>query len=147
MNGRRVFLGLIGATAGTLALPACGSPAGSPTEASGPLSGGNISALPVGTLSVIDGQPVVIARDAMGVYAMSTICTHARCDMRDSGSISNGGLECSCHGSSFDANGVPFAGPARSVLPHWKVTIAADGSITVLAGTAVDPSVRVSAAG
>jgi cytochrome b6-f complex iron-sulfur subunit len=122
------------------ALPACQNPTGSaPT---GPVSAGNVSSLKMNTLQVLSSN-VVIGRDNQGLYAMSAVCPHAGCLVEDtSGSIS-AGLSCPCHGSAFDGNGGVTRGPARSSLQHYKVTIAADGSITVDGGTTVAADVRV----
>ena len=144
MENRRYFLKVLGASA-ALAI-GCGSDTGQ-SEASGTFAAGNVSALPVGTIRAIDGQPLVIARDAGGVYAMSTICTHQQCDMNGgSGRISNSELVCTCHDSHFDTNGTPTSGPAGSPLKHFQVTINAAGEITIDASTTVASGVRVAVA-
>lgn len=141
MENRRHFLKVIGAGA-ALAI-GCGSDTGQ-SEASGTFSAGNVSALPVGTIKAIDGQPLVIARDAGGVYAMSTICTHEQCDMNGgSGKISNTELVCTCHDSYFDTNGNVKSGPAHGQLKHYLVTIDAAGEIVITAGSAVSGDTRV----
>jgi len=128
---RREILMLAGATTGLVvlggAVSGCGNPTGSPPT--GPVAAGNISALTVGTLLVMSN--FVVARDANGVYAMSAVCTHAGCLLDDSADKISTGLSCPCHGSTFDGSGSVTAGPARSPLQHYAVTIAADGSITV----------------
>ena len=132
MENRRHFLKMIGATATTIAI-GCGDNGGQ-SEASGTFAAGNVSALSVGTIKAIDGQPLVIARDAGGIYAMSTICTHEQCDMNGSdGHISNTELVCTCHSSHFDANGNRTAGPASGQLKHYKVTMDASGELTITA--------------
>ena len=69
----------------------------------GPVSGGNVSALAVGALVVMSN--VVVARDSNGVYAMSGVCTHAGCLLNDGSDTIANGLNCPCHGSTFDGNG------------------------------------------
>jgi cytochrome b6-f complex iron-sulfur subunit len=142
---RRQLLMLAGATSGLVALGAamsgCGDPTGAPPT--GPVAGGNISALTMGTLLVMTN--FVVARDASGVYAMSAVCTHAGCLLDDSADKISTGLSCPCHGSSFDGNGSVTAGPARSALQHYAVTIAADGSITVDGSQPVSASTRTPA--
>jgi Rieske Fe-S protein len=143
MNDRRHFLKVIGATATTIAI-GCGDDGGGQAEATGTFSGGNVKDLAVGSIKAISGQPAVIARDAKGLYAMSTICTHEQCDMNGSnGTISSTGLTCTCHGSDFDVNGTPTAGPAKSQLKHFTVTLSATGDITINAGAAIDAATRV----
>jgi Rieske Fe-S protein len=139
---RRELLILAGASAGMVviggAVSGCGDPTGSPPT--GPVAGGNISAMTVGTLLVMTN--FVVARDANGVYAMSAVCTHAGCLLDDGADKISTGLGCPCHGSTFDGNGNVTAGPARSPLQHYAVTIAADGSITVDGSQPVSASTR-----
>jgi hypothetical protein len=56
----------------------------------GPVPAGNVSDLATGVPRVLD-QSVVVYRDALGVYAMSTICTHNRCDISKGGVIDAAG--------------------------------------------------------
>lgn len=123
------------------ALPGCGNPTGSPPT--GPVTAGNVSELPIGTLLVMSN--VVVARDANGVYAMSAVCTHAGCLLDDSNSTIASGLSCPCHGSTFDGSGAVTGGPARSSLQHYAVTVASDGTITVDGSQAVSASTRTAA--
>ena len=140
--GRREMLVLAGASAGALVavavLPACGPATGSPPT--GPISAGNVSGLSVGSMRVMSN--VVVARDAAGVYAMSAVCTHAGCLLDDGASTIAAGLSCPCHGSKFDGDGAVTAGPARTPLQHYAVTVAADGSIVVDGSQAVSASTR-----
>lgn len=108
-----------------------------------PVSAGNVSALSVGDLKAVTGEPLAIGRDANGVYAMSAVCTHADCDMTVSGSISSSGAFCSCHGSRFDANGNVTQGPARTALEHLAVTVDGSGNITIDPTKIVAASARV----
>jgi cytochrome b6-f complex iron-sulfur subunit len=142
--GRRQLLRLAGTATGALffakTLAACQNPTGSPPT--GTVSAGNVSSLKLDTLQVLSSD-VVIGRDNQGVYAMSAVCPHAGCLVEDSSGSLSAGLSCPCHGSAFDGNGGVTRGPARSSLQHYKVTIAADGSITVDGSTPVAADVRV----
>src|SRR4051794_24524948 len=127
---RRRLLCLAGCSTGLMMIGAgtgCGDPMGSPPT--GPVSGGNVSALSLGALLVLSN--VAVGRDAEGVYAMSAVCTHAGCLLADSAQTIAGGLNCPCHGSLFDGDGAVTRGPARAALQHYQVTVAPDGSITV----------------
>jgi Rieske Fe-S protein len=62
---------------------------------------------------------------------MSAVCTHAGCFLDDGAQTIAAGLNCPCHGSTFDGNGGVTRGPAGTPLQHYAVTITADGSITV----------------
>ena len=123
------------------AVAACGPATGSPPT--GPVAAGNISALSVGTLLVMSN--VVVARDSGGVYAMSAICTHQGCFLEDGSKTINTGLQCPCHGSAFDGNGMVTNGPAKDALQHYNVTIGSDGGITVDGSVKVDATTRAGA--
>ncbi|MDB4985970.1 MAG: Chitinase [Myxococcaceae bacterium] len=74
---------------------------------------------------------------------MSLVCTHDGCDMSVDGTVSADGIFCSCHGSRFDANGKVLHGPARSTLPHFLVSVDADGLLIIHSGTEVDAVTRL----
>ena len=124
---------------------ACGDDAAS--EATGPHAAGNVADLPVGTVRALSGVPLAIARDAEGVYAMTTICTHEQCDMNGgNGSVDATGLRCTCHNSTFDVNGNRLSGPANAPLRHFAVTVDAAGALTVDASSVVAQNVRLAIA-
>ena len=82
---------------------------------------------PPGEAFVPAGRPVAVFRDAEGVYAISTICTHLGCVVKPTPE----GFDCPCHGSRFAADGTVTKGPAPRPLPWLKVTAAAaNGSST-----------------
>ena len=141
---RRRFLRMT-AAAGLVA--GCGTPAtGSEPEPFGTVTAGNVSELTVGTLQMVPGAPAYIGRDAHGLYAMTSTCTHEGCDMISQGSVDAAGVYCACHGSRFDANGAVLQGPATVALAHFKVSVDANGSITVEGGSQVSASVRLAVA-
>ena len=82
------------------------------------------------------GRAVVLFRDEEGVYAISKICTHLGCIVRNTGA----GFECPCHGSRFAVDGSVTKGPAPQPLPWYQVTGAGgeyvvDEDVTVPPGT------------
>jgi Rieske Fe-S protein len=86
------------------------------------------------------GRSVAMFRDADGVYAISTICTHLGCIVKSTAE----GFECPCHGSRFAADGTVKRGPAPRALAWLKVTggggnYIVDEGTTVPAGTKVKP--------
>lgn len=92
--------------------------------------------LAAGEAFVPPGRAVAIFRDADGVHAVSTICTHLGCVVK----AGPDGFECPCHGSRFHADGTVTKGPAPRPLPWLKVTVAGalvtiDEGTTVPAGT------------
>jgi Rieske Fe-S protein len=145
-TGRRRFLKLAGASTALLA-SACGTSEDGPSGATGPIAAGNARDVPVGTLRGVGDQPLVIGRDASGLYAVSTICTHQRCNIRTSGQITANGFDCNCHGSRYDANGSVTRGPATRALDHYQVKLEADGSIIIYAGQVVDKDARIAVPG
>jgi cytochrome b6-f complex iron-sulfur subunit len=143
---RRRFLQVLAAgavtTAAAGALSACSGQSGSGApEPVGDVTAGNVSALQEGTVKAVSGSPVFVGRDSNGVYAMTTTCTHAGCDMSSAQAISTK-ITCSCHGSAFDLNGNVVNGPASSPLAHYAVSLATDGTITVHGAQEVSASTR-----
>lgn len=134
---RRTF---IGSTAAACVCPAallgCGG------QPSGRIEAGNIADLSSGELVPILGERVAVGLDPDGLYAISTACTHAGCDMARQGTVSSSGLDCDCHGSRFGGDGRVLKGPAKEPLPHFAVLLGDDGSITVDADTHVGPEAR-----
>jgi Rieske Fe-S protein len=147
---RRYFLKVlaVGAATSAGALSACsGSNSGGQAEAFGDVNAGNVSALVVNQVKPVPGAPVFVGRDSGGVYAMTTTCTHQGCDLATGMiSSSNQTISCPCHGSLFSFNGDVETGPAPTPLEHFKVDIAADGTITVHGATTVASTVRVAVA-
>lgn len=137
---RRCFLRVIvlGAT-GSIA--ACGG-GGAEPEAFGRVAAGNVADLPEGTLRAIAGAPAYVGRDAEGVYAMTSTCTHEGCDMISGGRITDQGVQCDCHGATFDRLGSVVRGPAEDDLTHFAVELDAAGNITVLGDARVSAAVR-----
>lgn len=79
------------------------------------------------------GRTVAIRRGPQGAFAVSMICTHLGCVVRQDA----GGFECPCHGSQFAADGTVTRGPAPRALPWLAVASGPDGSLTVDEGATV----------
>lgn len=79
--------------------------------------------LATGEAFVPPDRNVAVFRDAEGVYAISTVCTHLGCIVR----TSKDGFDCPCHGSGFTADGTVRKGPAPKALPWLKVTKSGSG--------------------
>ncbi|MBM3774224.1 MAG: Rieske (2Fe-2S) protein [Acidobacteria bacterium] len=95
-------------------------------------------ALASGEAFVPPGRPVSVFRDAEGVYAISSICTHLGCIVKPA----QGGFTCPCHGSEFSADGSVTKGPAPLPLSWLKVT-ASGGQWIVDEGATVPPGTKV----
>lgn len=95
--------------------------------------------------SLADGEPfvppgrsVALFKDKEGVYAVSTICTHLGCIVKQSAD----GFACPCHGSEFHKDGTVKKGPAPTALP-WLAVTKDGGSFVVDESKVVDPGTRL----
>lgn len=89
-----------------------------------------------GQAFVPPGRSVALFRDAEGVHAISTVCTHLGCIVKPNAE----GFECPCHGSRFAGDGAVTKGPAPQALPWLEVSasgpnVYVDESKTVPPGT------------
>lgn len=75
----------------------------------------------------IEGRHVRIVNTPKGFAAMSLVCTHLGCIVKESET----GFDCPCHGSKFNAAGKAIAGPAPRALVWLSLSRAADGSLMV----------------
>lgn len=85
------------------------------------------------------GRSVAVFRDASGVWAVSTICTHLGCIVKQEGA----GFACPCHGSQFKLDGAVTKGPAPKALPWLAVSSAGGGSYLVDESQTVAPGTKV----
>ena len=80
-----------------------------------------------GQAFVPPGRSVAIYRDGEGIWAISMICTHLGCIVKQNAE----GFECPCHGSRFAANGTVTKGPAPRRWPGEKSLLpAVESSLT-----------------
>jgi Rieske Fe-S protein len=90
-----------------------------------PTGGQRLAALdqvPAGGGLVLTKRQIVLTRGAGGaVHAFSAVCTHQGCVVS---SVTDGGIDCPCHGSRFDAStGAVVTGPATRPLPTIAVVV------------------------
>ncbi|MFI7019661.1 Rieske (2Fe-2S) protein [Streptomyces sp. NPDC050164] len=128
---RRTVLLATGATGAVAFVAACGgggddngsastsSPTGQET------AGRDLAAtdeIPVGGGKIFKEEEVVVTQPEQGQFkAFSAICTHQRCTVA---SVSDGTINCVCHGSKFRiADGSVAGGPATRPLPAEKITV------------------------
>lgn len=83
-------------------------------------------------LALTDGNrraDLVILNTGATFRAFTSICTHEGCIVSG---YSNRRMVCPCHGSEFNQNGQPVAGPAPSALREFAVTSnSTAGTLTV----------------
>lgn len=77
--------------------------------------------VPVGGGVILEGERLVVTQPQAGVFkAFSAVCTHQGCTVTG---VSNGIIECGCHGSRFRAtDGSVAGGPANGPLRETRVT-------------------------
>lgn len=131
---RRDFLGLaaMGSAVAALGVAAAGA-ARLPMPSVFPEANTRVK---LGPSSQFAGVPVTavpehrlwILSDQAGLYAISAVCTHLGCIVRSEG---DQGYFCPCHGSRFDRQGTPTAGPAPGPLHYLKLSLSADGQLVV----------------
>ncbi len=81
----------------------------------------------VNTYKLIQERNVFIIRSNDGIRALSAICTHLGCIVKQ---IPDG-FSCPCHGSKFGPAGNVISGPAPKALEWLKVDSGPDGQLTV----------------
>jgi nitrite reductase/ring-hydroxylating ferredoxin subunit len=84
---------------------------------------------PDNSVSFLQDQQVYIVRMAEGFYAVSAVCTHLGCITQWKPDL--GIIACPCHGSKFKRDGTKIEGPAPRPLPHFAISLTADGDLLV----------------
>lgn len=119
------------------------APRGDLADACGPagsIDGGPAAQLVVGQAQSVTGKHLFVCRDAGGLYALTSICTHMGCDV---GFVSaSDGFHCPCHGSTYDFNGQVTNGPAPLPLSHFALCVDSAGEIFVDPQTVVPADQR-----
>ncbi|MBI5505011.1 MAG: Rieske 2Fe-2S domain-containing protein [Deltaproteobacteria bacterium] len=95
-----------------------------------------------GTAFIPPGRSVAIVRDAEGMYAISTVCTHLGCIVKRT----QEGFECPCHGSRFRGDGQVVRGPAPKALSWLALQDTGGGTIMIDEGKMVAAGTKVKVA-
>jgi cytochrome b6-f complex iron-sulfur subunit len=90
---------------------------------------GNPDLFPIDSVSFLQDQQVYIVRTSSGFYAVSAVCTHLGCVTQWKPDVNR--IACPCHGSKFQRDGKKIEGPAPRPLPHYSITLTADGELLV----------------
>jgi cytochrome b6-f complex iron-sulfur subunit len=128
--------------AGALAATAASARRVGAAACNGPVSAGTVASITSGTFKRVTGTgyDMFIGRDAQGIYAMSSACTHAGCTLTPQASQ----LSCPCHGATFDLNGQNPTSPATLSLAHYALSIDSAGNVYVDFATTVPATTRAS---
>jgi len=100
------------------------------------------ASLAEGVAFIPPGRSVAIVRDADGIYAISTVCTHLGCIVKQT----KEGFECPCHGSRFGGDGHVVRGPAPKPLSWLALQDTGGGTIMIDEGKVVAAGTRVKVA-
>jgi Rieske Fe-S protein len=81
--------------------------------------------VPVGSGVIVD--KVVVTQPTAGVFkGFSAICTHAGCTVNK---VTDGTIDCPCHGSKYNLDGSVANGPATKPLAVENVTVQGDSIV------------------
>jgi cytochrome b6-f complex iron-sulfur subunit len=90
---------------------------------------GNPDLYPLNSVTFLEDQQVYVVRTENGFYAVSAICTHLGCVTQWKPEFA--WIACPCHGSKFKPDGTKIEGPAPRPLPHFAISLTADGELQV----------------
>ncbi len=92
-----------------------------------------------GTVTGVPEARAYILRDAAGLYAISSICTHLGCTVN----MASEGYECPCHGSQYNSTGYVLKGPAKLPLDRLELSLSDDGKVVIDTSKKVAAQVRL----
>lgn len=85
---------------------------------------------PVDSVTYFQDQKVYIVRTKNGdFFAETAVCTHLGCITQWNPEANQ--IQCPCHGSKFNRNGLVEHGPAPRPLPHFALRLMPDGTLLV----------------
>lgn len=86
---------------------------------------GPASNFPLASRTVIADPPILVIHDEQGFAALSLLCTHLGCTVKED----RQGFECPCHGSRFNADGTVQSGPAKAPLRYLQIQLTDQGHL------------------
>lgn len=90
---------------------------------------GNPDLYPLNSVTLLPDQQVYIVHTEAGFYAVSAVCAHLGCITQWEPETNM--IACPCHGSKFQPDGKKVEGPAARSLPHYAISLTADGELQV----------------
>ncbi len=92
---------------------------------------GDLSKFPIGCRIVIEGRGIEVVRERDGMHAISLVCTHLGCLIKQVENDPDVGYMCPCHGSTFAHKGEVQGGPAPKDLPWYEMFMDHTGALVV----------------
>lgn len=80
---------------------------------------------PINSHTLLSDVPAVLLRAESGFSALSLVCTHLGCSLKNEAD----GFACPCHGSRFDSDGNVTHGPAAQPLTSLRIEITKDNTL------------------
>ncbi|MCA9673734.1 MAG: Rieske (2Fe-2S) protein [Myxococcales bacterium] len=118
--------------------PIDAAPSG-PTCGTGAVDVGAPTSFASGTATLISASSVFIVRDAGGLYAVSSRCTHENA----TNGVSSGRFRCPRHGALFNFDGSIISGPVSQPLKHYALCTMSNGHVGVDKSQVVSTSTRL----
>ncbi|MCE9573251.1 MAG: Rieske (2Fe-2S) protein [Deltaproteobacteria bacterium] len=110
-----------------------------PACTGGQVDCGAASAIAIGTPKRISGTNVYIVRDAGGLFAVSSKCTHEGAQ----NNVTSGHFHCPRHSANFNFDGSIISGPVSRALAHYALCVLANGNVGVDTVTTVAATQRL----
>ncbi|HVV82678.1 MAG TPA: Rieske (2Fe-2S) protein [Kofleriaceae bacterium] len=90
---------------------------------------------------LISSASAFVVRDAGGLYALSSRCTHNNVTLN----VSSGRFRCPRHGALFTFDGAIISGPVSRTLVHYSLCVMTNGHVGLDRNTVVANTVRLTA--
>ena len=94
---------------------------------------GDPSKFKMGEVTYLKEHKIYVVHNEKGLFAISAICTHLGCLVKDTGTE----FLCPCHGSKFDIDGNVISGPAPRALEWYGMFVDSTDQLVVNANDVV----------
>jgi len=98
-------------------------------EPSPVVNAGKPDRYPLGSVTIDVNSGIYIIHSDEGYFSLSAVCTHLGCMTAWKPELNM--IACPCHGSKFKSDGTKIEGPAPRPLPHFAISLTADGELLV----------------